>query len=123
MTREHVEKLLDIKQLRESGMKFREIAEIYEFSISRARELYKKAIKVSHAIETGWDYTKKPEIPEPELIRLRMEDARAYNALWRRGITTLEQLMELTDKQLLLTRNFGKRSLESVRRIYGYKKG
>ena len=122
MTKEFVDKVLDIKSLRESGLKFREIGEIYGFSSTRARELYKRAIKVSYAISLGWDYTKKPEIQEPELLKLRMEDARAYNALWRRGITTREQLMELTDEQLLLIRNFGRSCLKSVRRIYGYRK-
>ena len=120
MTKEHVEKLLDIKQLREAGMKFREIGEIYGFGVQRARELYKKSVVVSNAIKAGWDYTKKPEEPEPELIDLMKQNVRAYNCLKRKGITTKAQLMEVTDEQMLMIRNFGKKCLESVRGIYGY---
>ena len=62
MTKEEIIKRRhDIYEMREKGMKFREIAEIYGLSVERVRQIYLKEVRIIDYASrglSGWGYYK-----------------------------------------------------------------
>lgn len=64
---------------------------------------------------TGWRKNRMPKKPslDDSIERLPLT-SRACKALSRRGILTIGELMALSDDELLMLPNFGRRSLDNV---------
>ena len=109
-----------VKQLRESGMTFKAIGLRMGFGVERARQLYKSALRLER------EEKEKPYLLE-RLEEARKHDARyvfadklttrAINALWRRGINTIEELKAADPEVIKKTRNVGAKTFDLIMQV------
>lgn len=91
MSAENIDRMFEIRDLRNAGLTFREIGKRFRISTDRANTIYKKA--------TFYDMKEKIAREFPGL-----EWTPAYG-LYREGITTRENLEELPDIVILFLLN------------------
>lgn len=97
------------RELRASGMTFREIGKEMCVSTVRARQLQ---------MAQTWDEKSAKLWPELKEID-RVLAARIANALSRNGIHTIEELKAVSPEQIRNMRNIGKESFEIIMKIRG----
>ena len=91
MSADHIERMFTIRDMRNAGLTFKEIGEQFGISLSRARQIYEKAIRIE------WRETAKTEFQGLDWIP-------AFGFV-REGITTREKLETLHDDVILYILN------------------
>lgn len=109
----HQERQQKVKQLRESGMSYKEIGNIMGFGVERARQLYMKATRKNRTSnEVYLLYLSQGD----EGVNIRMNvSSRTMGALLRIGVETIEQLKYLDDETILRTRQVGQKTYNEIK--------
>jgi len=113
VTPESFARMMEVKRMRESGAKYREIGSRFGVGVERARQIYFKACRVQRRIDNP---PPQPTLPPDELNGL---PARAYNVCHKHGIFTKQDLMDCPEDKLMSFLNFGEKSLHDVRAFLG----
>ena len=116
------ERYKKVKCLRESGLTYKAIGQQMGFGAERARQLYKKALRMEHYKEHEPFLLKQLEEARKHDARYVFKDylpARAVNALWRYHINTLEELKATDPKKIIQMRNVGKTTFDLIMKVRG----
>ena len=104
-------------------MTFKAIGQHFGFSVTRARDIYLKALRNERR--------KKRQDIMKQLEKIKHPDARdefdgymtarAVNALWRYGINTLTELRAIEPERIKRMRNIGPKTYDEIMRFRGGK--
>lgn len=115
-----IERRKKVKQMRESGMTFTQIGIQMGVSRSRAMDLYKSAVRISRMENNKPDlYRRLEEAAENDFSDMFQANVivRAYNALLRNGIRTIEELKAVSPEDIMRLRNVGKKTFQLIMNV------
>jgi DNA-directed RNA polymerase subunit alpha len=97
-----------------------------EFSIGLAAKLIKDHMSIfinfeEDVEETPYANIERPPLPRNEILDRSVDElelsVRSYNCLKNANIRTIRDLVQRTEREMLATKNFGKKSLNEIRDI------